>query len=80
VKISQNTGSTYEQGDGKTGGTREPPIAVRKGCSGSTEGGCRVQGVGADEARVRLTEGAGDGLHAAVDGEVVGWLAAHESR
>ena len=25
-------------------GTREPPIAVPKGCSGSTEDGCRAWG------------------------------------
>ena len=68
MKISRNTGSTYDQEDGEMGGTREPPIAVPKGLSGSTENGCRARG--RTEARLRLTEGAGDSLHAAVDGYV----------
>ena len=35
---------TYSQEDGEMGGTREPPMAVPTGCSGSTEDRCRAWG------------------------------------
>jgi len=49
------------------GGTREPPLRSRRVLRVHRG---RLQGVGADEDRVRLNEGAGDGLHAAVEGNV----------